>query len=331
MTQYPSESDNENDSVIEAELVSESPPDSPGASENRLSISGVISWIVVVVITFAVVMFVATAQQIDSETVDGDATSGDLMQVQLAGKMLVGQQHLQAIADGLAGDQNEELADDAQETLAEQERKTIETAIESANTGTFEQQLVCVVLTNELLGADLALEKLDDLNERVAKHKFSRSENQLILSEAVSNVVHACAEDSFDDATLSIEEEKLMDEKLGWLGRLASAPELSGKTELREAVIAEATRSLVICSLASIAGILAMITGFVLAMRTIRFWRRGEFESRFQNRVGIHNIYIETFALWLIYFLEFSSPLVRGWKRTTWIRWRLTRSSFLVL
>ena len=302
MTQYPSESDNENDSVIEAELVSESPPDSPGASENRLSISGVISWIVVVVITFAVVMFVATAQQIDSETVDGDATSGDLMQVQLAGKMLVGQQHLQAIADGLAGDQNEELADDAQETLAEQERKTIETAIESANTGTFEQQLVCVVLTNELLGADLALEKLDDLNERVAKHKFSRSENQLILSEAVSNVVHACAEDSFDDATLSIEEEKLMDEKLGWLGRLASAPELSGKTELREAVIAEATRSLVICSLASIAGILAMITGFVLAMRTIRFWRRGEFESRFQIRVGIHNIYIETFALWLIYF-----------------------------
>ena len=298
MTQYPPESD---DSVIEAELGSESTPDSPCVAQNRLSISGMISWLVVLIITAAVIMLVATEQQVDSETVDGDASSGDLMQVQLAGKMLVGQQELQAIAEELAGDQGEP-EDDAEETLADEDRKAIETAIESANTGTFEQQLVCVVLTNELLGADLALEKMGDLNERVATHKFARSENQIILSEAVSNVIHACANDSFDDATLSIEEEKLLDEKLGWVGRLASAPELSGKTESREAVIAEATSSLVICSLASLAGIVAMITGFVLAMRTIRFWRRGEFESQFKSRAGVHNIYIETFALWLVYF-----------------------------
>ena len=263
MTQYPPESENGQDSIIEAELASDSNPNSPITPQNRLSISGVISWLVVIIITAAVIMFVATSQQIDSETVDGDATSGDLIQVQLAGKMLVGQQELQAIAERLAGDEADlgddeaDLEDDVQDPLADEEREAIETAIENANTGTFEQQLTCVVLTNELLGADMALEKLNDLKARVTKHKFKPSENQSILLDAVTNVVNACVDDSFDDATLSIEEEALLDEKLGWIGRLASAPELSGKTKLREAVIAEATSATVIGTLASIAGILA--------------------------------------------------------------------------
>ena len=302
MTHYPPESEHGDDSVIEAEMVSDSNPNSPITPRNRLSISGVISWLVVMMITAAIIVFVATAQQVDSETVDGDATSGDLIQIQLAGKMLVGQQELQAIADGLAGDKAEVENVDTKEPLSDEDRTAIKTAIEAADIGTFEQQLACVVLTNELLGADSALEKLEELDGRVADNNFEPSKNQSILYDAVANVIDACADDSFDDATLSIEEEQLLGKKLGWIGRLASAPKASGKTELREAVIAEATTSFVICTVAMIGGLLAMITGFVLAMRTIRFWRQGKFESRFENRVGVHNIYIETFAVWMIYF-----------------------------
>ena len=285
-----------------AGLADQPDASSPGTPRNRLSISGIISWIVVLTITASVVFFVATTQQTVSETVGGDATSGDLLQVQLAGKMLVGQQELQALSQQLMDAEADAEDADTQYQMSDEDAEAIDLAIEAANMGTFEQQLACVVLTNELLGADLAQAKLNNLNERVDDHGFEPSENQSVLRDAVTNVVDACVHDSFDDATLSIEEEDLLSQNMGWIGRLAAVPELSGKTTMREEVISEATTSVVICSLAVMAGVLAMFTGFVLAWRTIRMWSQGEFESRFENRVGVHNIYIETFAVWLVYF-----------------------------
>jgi len=303
MTQHPPESEHIDDKVVVAELVSESDASSlPPSDKNRLSFSGILSWLVVAAITAAIVMFVATEQKIASETVGGDATSGDLIQIQLAGKILVGQQEFQALAKKMEGAEPAEEDADSEDHLSPKERKAIETAITAVRTGTFEQQLASVVLTNELLGSEQALLDLNDLNQRVTKINFEQSENQSTLHDAVSNVVNACADDSFDDATLSIEEEELLDEKLGWIGRLAAAPELSGKTLLREAVIAEATNSAMIVSVASIAGTLALIVGFFLAFKTIKLWKRGELEGRFKNQFGTHNIYIETFAIWLVYF-----------------------------
>ena len=159
------------------------------------------------------------------------------------------------------------------------------------------------MLTNELLGADEALEMLSDLDERVIKHDFKPSENQSILHDGVTNIVNACVDDSFDDATLSIEEEELLGEKMGWIGRLATVPAASGKTVMREEVVSEAMTSAVIASLAFLGGVVALLAGFVLAVRTIRSWKQGEFEGRFDNREGVHNIYIETFAIWLVYFV----------------------------
>jgi len=301
MSEYPNESEHVDDSPIEAELVSESELSPPNIPPNRLSISGIISWLVVVAITAAVVTHVATTQQVVSDTVGGDATSGDLMQVQLVGKMLVGQRELQAIAQRVTATEDDAEAA-TEEDLSEDEIEAIEQGIDASNTGTYEQQLACVVITNELLGPDLALENLNDLNERVDEHGFEPSENQSILHDGVTNVINACVNDSFDDATLSIEEEELLGEKLGWIGRLAAAPELSGKTDLREEVLAEATTSVMISSFALMGGVLAIFTGCVLAWRTVRFWREDQFESRFENGFGVHNVYIETFAIWLVYF-----------------------------
>lgn len=293
MTQYPSErepeSEQRDDFTVMAELVSEPATGTPGRPRNRLSIGGIVSWLVVIAITVGIIALVATTQQVVSETVGGDATSGDLLQVQLAGKMLVGQKELMATVEQVPG--------------TEAEIETIEEAIDGANRGTFEQQLACVVLTNELLGADEALEMLSDLDERVIKHDFKPSENQSILHDGVTNIVNACVDDSFDDATLSIEEEELLGEKMGWIGRLATVPAASGKTVMREEVVSEAMTSAVIASLAFLGGVVALLAGFVLAVRTIRSWKQGEFEGRFDNREGVHNIYIETFAIWLVYFV----------------------------
>ena len=298
MTQYPSErepeSEQRDDSTVMAELVSESDAGTIVPLRNRLSIGGIVSWLVVIASTVAIIVWVATKQQLVSETVGGDATSGDLVQVQWLGKTLVGQEEFMATL--------EQTMSAETEIEAEKRIETLENAIAGANRGTFEQQLVCVVLTNELLGADKALDKLSDLNERVIEHDFKPSENQSILHDGVTNIVNACIDDSFDDATLSIKEEELLHEKMGWLGRLAAVPEASGKTTLREEVLSEAMTGTVIASLAFLGGVVALLAGFVLAVRTIRSWKRGEFEGRFDNREGVHNIYIETFAIWLVYF-----------------------------
>ena len=271
MTQYPSErepeSEQRDDFTVMAELVSEPATGTSGRPRNRLSIGGIVSWLVVIAITVGIIALVATTQQVVSDTVGGDATSGDLLQVQLAGKMLVGQKELMATVEQVPG--------------TEAEIETIEEAIDGANRGTFEQQLACVVLTNELLGADEALEMLSDLDERVIKHDFKPSENQSILHDGVTNIVNACVDDSFDDATLSIEEEELLGEKMGWIGRLATVPAASGKTVMREEVVSEAMTSAVIASLAFFGGVVALLAGFVLAVRTIRSWKQGEFEGRF--------------------------------------------------
>ena len=128
----------------------------------------------------------------------GDATTGDLLQIQLAGKMLVGQRELQKMSESAFNDTaNEgEASDDAAEVgenLSAEEIKTFETAIDAANTGTYEQQLACAVLQNELLGPERALESLDDLSARVEEHKFKPSEAQATLRDGITNVVRACA------------------------------------------------------------------------------------------------------------------------------------------
>ena len=136
MTQYPSErepeSEQRDDFTVMAELVSEPATGTPGRPRNRLSIGGIVSWLVVIAITVGIIALVATTQQVVSETVGGDATSGDLLQVQLAGKMLVGQKELMATVEQVPG--------------TEAEIETIEEAIDGANRGTFEQQLACVCL-----------------------------------------------------------------------------------------------------------------------------------------------------------------------------------------
>jgi membrane protease YdiL (CAAX protease family) len=307
MSDHPSESEPQDDAVVEAELVDDVAHSS--IEPNRLSASGIISWIIVACITVAVISIVATSQQTVSETVGGDATSGDLLQVQLVGKMLVGQQELQNMSQQMLASQaapdaaSDDLQDDEEdEPLNVEEVEAIETAIATANTGTFEQQLACVVLLNELRGPERALENLSDLDERVVQYGFEPSENQTTLHEAVSNVVNACVDDSFDDATLSIEEEALLAERMGWIGRLAAVPVQSGRAEMREEVVSEATASAMVCTLAMMAGLLAIVAGFVLAGFAIRQFNRGGFVSRFHKQAGTHNIYIETFAIWLTYF-----------------------------
>ena len=311
MTEHPSESEPLlDDSVVEAELITDDSIN--GNARNRLSISGFISWCVVVAITIAVITMVAASQQTVSESVGRDATSGDLMQIQLVGKMLVGQQELQKMSERLM----EEAADKEKPNLAEvdqdeaasvndltdEEADVIESAISSANTGTYEQQLACVVLLNELLGPERATENLTDLNERVTLHDFSPSESQSVLRDAITNIVTACKNDSFDDATLSIEEEALLADRMGWIGRLAAVPVPAGRTALREDVISEATTSTMVCTVAMMVGVLAVVAGFVLGVLAIGRYRKGAFKSRFDHQFGTHNIYIETFAIWLVYF-----------------------------
>ena len=63
----------------------------------RLSVGGIISWLMIVLVASSLVLLVAL-QQVDQATeVGGDATETDLMQAEIQTKMLIGQGNLDKV------------------------------------------------------------------------------------------------------------------------------------------------------------------------------------------------------------------------------------------
>ena len=85
---------------VEAEVVTDLDSPSQSPNQNPLSISGYISWMVVLALTLGITSLVATTQFLAEEEIGGDASSMDLMQIQLQGKFVVGQQELAKAAPG---------------------------------------------------------------------------------------------------------------------------------------------------------------------------------------------------------------------------------------
>ena len=68
--------------------------------ERPLSISGYISWMVVLALTLGITSLVATMQLMTEEQIGGDASPMDIMQVQMQGKSIVVQQEFAKAAPG---------------------------------------------------------------------------------------------------------------------------------------------------------------------------------------------------------------------------------------
>ncbi len=289
--------------VVEATLID------GDSSAVRLSASGLVSWIVVAIITLGIVGLVAAGQKETAKEVGGDASRSELVQVELTGKMLVGGKHLPSLAkqweQDAKGDRKDEVESAESEAAEPAETDAIvdqiQPTLEQLNTGTYEQRLAYVILTREIAGLEQASSELNALTALAEENEFEATETQTQMRDALADSINAALNQD-DDSAISEDNAALLRERLGWIGRLAALPENTANVKDREEILTEAAVTTMIYSAASAALVLGLAIGFVLFILAIRRWRKGTLLGRFQNLSLDHNVYIETFALWMVYF-----------------------------
>ncbi len=272
-------------SPVEAEL---SPVTGSPISESwigRLSISGMLSWIVVFGVT-AYLCFSATKgtfQQAASE--NSDAPSVGMFQMETQVKAAVAQNEI----GGMAGSK-------------EDQSEAMDTVLKSLDTGGYEQRLGRFVLTNEIKGPGEALDYLETLDQKVVDHELKLTEKQQRFRDTLEELVNAYESGETDADTLSKDEQEFLKSELGWVGELALLPPDSPDKKARKALIGEATSLIGLGIVALLLFGSALLVGFILAIVLIILAAKKKLLSGFKNHHHNHNIYIETFAIWMVVF-----------------------------
>ena len=271
----------------------------------RLSLAGVFAWIAVAVMVFCWVALVAVQQFSQATQVGGDATQTDLMQVEIQTKILVGQDNLDRFLPVPEGDEYKaELPPEV-------------------DAGCYEQRLVYASLKNELEGPDSALDYLDSLDERVeqlqaeeqlenlpAEERFELTKDQQQLRDSMGELLTEYQDGEFSDSAVSQDAKELIKERLGFPGELFLLPEGTDQPALRDGLLDGAASSFASMFFFVGIGLLAGVIGLGCCVGFPIMIYQKSLHSYFFNSPSNHNIYIQTFAIWLFGF--FGSSVLLG-------------------
>ena len=271
----------------------------------RLSILSYIAWIAIALALLSVVVLVATQQASQATKVGGDASQTDLMQVEIQSKIVVGQNSLDQLLPIPEGD------------LPETPVPT------EVDTGCYEQRLVYATIKNELEGPESALEYLDSLDERVeqlqneeqlaqvpAEKQFKLTKDQQELRGAMGELLTEYDEGQFSDSAVSKDSKELIKKRLGFSGELFLLPEGTDQTAARKGLLSGAATSVLSLFIMGTLGLMAGFVGVGLCLGFPVMIYQNYLVSYFFNSPTNHNIYIQTFAIWLVGF--FGSSIVIG-------------------
>ena len=274
--------------IVEAEVLGEQPGSPP--QRQRLSVSGLLAWVLVLGFTGVLFFGVAISQFTTAPQVGGDASTMELMQVQLQAKGIVAQRELSFMSGSV------EVRSSAPEVL---------------NAGPYEQRLCYSILLNELEGAEKANEYLDDLEDTVEVHELELTEDQLRLKSLVRDLIEQYESGNPDSSSVPEPDREFLESKLQWLGKLALFPVGTPQKTERSDVLSEATGILITSVVGMLAGLAACFLGFLLAILFVVMLASRKVRSGFLFYGTDHNIYIETFAIWMLIFFGISIAL--GW------------------
>ena len=271
----------------------------------RLSAGGIIAWIAVVLVVLSLVSLVAIGQFSQAAKVGGDATGADLMPVEIQSKMVIGQNNL------------DQLIPIPKEQVPEIE------APADVDTGSYEQRLVYASLKNELEGPESALEYLDSLDKLVEEvqakeqltkvpeeEQFKLTKDQQQLRDSMGELLTEYDAGEFADSAVSQDSKELIKERLGFSGELFLLPKGTNQIKARNGLLSSAATSIASVAALSMLGLLAGLVGLVCCIGFPIMISNGKLVSYFFSSPTNHNIYIETFALWLVGF--FGSSIVLG-------------------
>lgn len=269
-----------------------------------LSLGGKLSWLVIILVTVGIFSLIAFGHVETDDGIAPPASSADLLQIQMQGKAIVGQKHLlKQLADSPARPATDTSADEADNP---EPANPIPPTVPPTqlppelDSGPYAQRIAYAILVNELVGADAALEHVELTDQRLNEAGLQRSEAQNRLHEVVTALFNDYTEERWDGPSVSTEDKTWLADTLGWIGELALVPPQSSDVQNRETVTGEATRTLITTGLAMILAMAAIFAGIVILVVLFAMFMNRKLTPRFEHHPSRHNIYVETFALWLV-------------------------------
>ncbi len=305
--------------------------DLPTASEVRkhepLTRSGWLAWAVIVLVTLGMFALTAIAQSMLAKEGSNEASAADLMPIEMQGKMLVGQKNFLRTVSSSDEMDDPSPGEDAHEGNDNREVTDFQTATQlpdQLDVGSYEQRLCFALLLNELEGVERAKEHLELTDDRAKSVNLELSEDQTKLRDTVGALLTDYALGDKDGTNVDRESKELLSERLGWVGELGLVPSGTSNQQAREEILDEASQAMLVMIGGMVMGIIMLIAGLFVVILLLVLCLNGAVRSRFQNQRGRHNIYAETFAIWLIVFfgmqlclpvmlnvLQLDSPLIQ--------------------
>lgn len=218
-----------------------------------------------------------------SSQVKGDATGMELYQGKMQAKTIVGQREFGSMA--------------GQTPDASASSK----AIEAMDTGPYEQRLITAIIKNEIEGAESAQDYLESLDQKAIEHDLTLTEDQQRLRSLVGRLMDDY-EAGESESALDSEDEAFLTTKLEWVGELALVPAGTPNESERERVLGEATKTMGVMVVMVLIGGIALLAGFAIGITLFVLYGSGSLKTWFQAKHQNHNVYVETFAIWMVLF-----------------------------
>ncbi len=187
--------------------------------------------------------------------------------------------------------------------LAPDQRAQLLDQLQVLKQGTFQQRLTYAIIVGEVQGPEAAETEL----RKLRLEAWAPQEDQRLVDILRTNYE---AIRKREKPALAEEDKALVSAKLGWAGNLALTP-ASAPPEERQAVLAPAKRTVIGVFAIAGGGCCGGITSLALATLFIVFLSMGKLTSHGEpTGTGHGGIYAETFALWILFHVGFTSIAV---------------------
>lgn len=171
------------------------------------------------------------------------------------------------------------------------------------NTGSLGQRLRHAVLEGELVGADAALDALHDLQAQLEKAAYQPTESEQQLLRVLNRLYADYAREDLTASTVAAEERSLLQQQLGWYGRLALVPPATPDQQARATLLREAQRTtILVLSLVGLGFVVFVFGSIGLLVFGVLFVIGGLAEGLGRPSPSA-GLYAETFAVWMALYL----------------------------
>jgi membrane protease YdiL (CAAX protease family) len=179
------------------------------------------------------------------------------------------------------------------------------------NRGSVDQRLRFIAIAGEMANPAEALKKLSEFDNACRTANVSLTDSQRRVRAALGRLYQDYKRGDVEAASVAPVERRLLEDELGWFGKLALLPRNTADTDGRDAVLTVALRTFLVIISAAVVGVLALLAGFVGLVFFVFWASLGHVSFRLTTGSDWGGIYAETFALWLIGYVGMN--LAVGW------------------